>query len=328
MTLVPRFVVACTLQLFACGAETDPPPTTPSWSADFAPLLSGVVDRGRDPSVVALISDGSECSGILVAPDIVLTSRHCLAADPNPCAPTKRDPTRIDVWTGEDLAHGDRVAHGWKIEFPDGCEADAGMLMLDRDIPGIHTSSLRGHGPSMGEHLRAMGFGHHDGPLFRMLRDHAVVPSITPGTFVLDEAPCMGPGGHVAVDETTGEIVGVSTNLAPCGEGDRPIYVRTDAMLGFLRAVLERSGEGARVLKAEAKDAGVPDASSIRKLPKSTPPTKDFGALCEKGTDCAAGVCIAEKAARYCSRTCETNDKCPTGYHCVTIGARKACMRS
>jgi hypothetical protein len=329
MHLVHRLVFVCSVHaVVACGAEIEAPSPSPSWSADFAPILSGVADRGRDPSIVALVSDGSECSGILVAPDIVLTARHCLAADPNPCRPTKREPKRIDVWTGEDLAHGELVAHGWQIEFPEGCEADAGMLMLDRDVPGIHTSSLRGHGPAKGEHLRAIGFGHRDGPLFRMLRDHAVVPGTTPSTFVLDEMPCIGTGGQIAVDESSGEIVGVSTNFAPCGEGNRPIYVRTDAMLGFLRSVLQRSGEAVRVQKAQAKDAGVPDASSIRKLPKSSTPPKDFGSLCEKGTDCAAGVCIAEKAGRYCSRTCATNDKCPSGYHCVTMGSRKACMRS
>ncbi|MCZ4317364.1 hypothetical protein O4H66_28535, partial [Comamonadaceae bacterium G21597-S1] len=79
---------------------------------------------------------------------------------------------------------------------------------------------------------------------------------------------CMGAGGHVAIDEDTGEIVGVQSNLAPCESGKKPIYVRTDALLGFVHGTLAASGEAARAEKAAAKDAGVPDASSIRRLPK------------------------------------------------------------
>jgi hypothetical protein len=292
-------------------------------------VLAGVADRGRDPSVVALVSDGGECSGVLVAPDIVLTARHCLAADPNRCAPRAREASRVDVWTGEDLEHAVLVGHGWRIVLPEGCEADVGMMLLDGDVPGIHTSSFRAHGPAKGERLRAIGFGRRDGPLLRLLRDHAPVMGSTSRTFTLDEAPCLGTGGHIAVDEDTGEIVGVSSNLNPCGEGDRPIYVRTDALLGLIHSVLSQSGEAARVQKAQAKDAGVPDASSIRKLPKSTAPTKDFGGACDKGADCAAGVCITERAGRYCSRTCDANDRCPYGYRCTLMGsARRACMRT
>lgn len=330
MHLVPRLIIACTLHAVACAAEADPLPQAPNYSADFAPLVAGVADRGRDPSIVALVSDGGECSGVLVAPDIVLTARHCLAADPNRCAPRAREPSRVDVWTGEDLEHAELVGHGWRIVFPEeGCDADVGMMLLDRDVPGIHTSSFRGNGPADGERLRAVGFGHRDGPLFRLLRDHVSVTATTARTFTLDEAPCTGAGGHIAMGENTGEIVGVSSNLNPCGDGDRPIYARTDALLGFIHAVLVRSGEAVRVQKAEAKDAGVPDASSARKLPKSTVPAKDFGSACDKGADCAAGVCVTERSGRYCSRACDVNDRCPTGYHCVVMGsARKACMRT
>ena len=55
MHLVPRLIIVCTLHAVACAAEADPPPSImPPYSADYAPVLSGVSDRGRDSSIVAL----------------------------------------------------------------------------------------------------------------------------------------------------------------------------------------------------------------------------------------------------------------------------------
>lgn len=324
-----RFIVACSLHAaVACAGQKDPPgnQAPPPYSADFAPVLEGAPDRGRDPSVVALSAGGQDtCSAILVAPDIALTSRHCVA---DGCA--TRDPRTLDVWNGEDLEHASLAGHGLRVLTPEDCDADLAMVILDREIPGIHTSSFRRHGPSEGEHVRTVGFGRKpiESPSARLLRDHAVVRTTTGKLFTVGERPCIGPGGHVALDEDSGEIVGIASDLTDCKTSDPPIYVRVDAYFSFIDDALAHSGEAARIEKAAAKDAGLPDAWAPKKLPKSERPDKDFGSSCNQGSDCAAGVCVAEKASRYCSRSCSQTDRCPYGYRCVAVDAeRKACIR-
>lgn len=317
MTLSARLLFACAAHALACAADPGPAAGAPAVRADVAAPLAGAADRGRDPSVVALGAGGADCTGVLVAPDVVLTSPACVAAPPS----------SLDVWTGEDLTHAELVGHGFRVLVPgDGCASLAAVL-LDGDVPGIHTSSIRQHGPATGERVRAVGFASRAGETARVLRDHVPVLGATGDAFSVDEAPCLGVG-HAAIDEDTGEIVGVGGAPASCGAEDRPTYARTDACLDFLAAALARSGEAARVRAAEAKDAGVPDASKPRRLPKSDKPAKDFGAACDKGADCAAGVCVLERRGRYCSRSCDVSDRCPTGFHCGVVGsAQKACLR-
>lgn len=319
-----RVAVLCALHV-ACAAEKDPSPAPITlYSADFAPDLAGVPDRGRDPSVLALrFGEEETCTGTLVAPDILLTSRACVSKPSPECPAPLRDARTLDVWNGEDLEHASVAGHGLRILVPnETCEADLAMVILDREIPGIHTSSFRRYGPHEGERVRAIGFGDDA----RLLRDHANVRTTSGRLFTVGEHPCIGQG-HVALDEDTGEIVGVLAHFSSCEEP--PIYVRTDAFLSFVEDALLQSGEAARVQKAAMKDASAPDAWTPKKLSKSEKPTKDFGSACDRGTDCAAGVCVTEKSGRYCSRSCDFTDKCPYGWRCVSVDAsRKACIRS
>lgn len=320
---IVRMLFACALHAAVACASADPTPAQQGhglYGVDVTPELRGAADRGRDPAVVALLrEDHVPCTGALVAPDVVLTARSCLAADgADPCDPTRLAPARVlDVWTGEDLDHAALVGHGRDVVAPDaaGCDADVALVLLDGDVPGIHTLSFRAHGPSTGEHLRAVGFA----STAKVLRDHVAINEVAARAFTLGEA-CAGLG-HVALDEDTGEVVGVSS-AAPCEAS--PSYVRADAFTRVIQAALARSGEGELLRKLAAKDAGADAAVKARKLSKSERPDKDLGAACATGEDCAAGACARVRAGRYCVRRCGLNDRCPTAWRCVNAEDERA----
>ena len=267
--------------------------------------------------MVALVGeDGAPCTGALVAPDVVLTARSCLAATgSDPCDPLLARAASFDVWTGEDLDHAALVGHGRDVVAPQaaGCGADLALVLLDRDVPGIHTLSFRAHGPSPGEHVRAVGHVERDGKAFR---DHAAVTGVDPTTFLVAEAPCLGRG-HVAVDEDTGEVLGVEAAAESC-ESAAP-YVRADAFFAIVQGALARSGEGEALRKLAARDAGADAAVKARKLSKSERPPKDLGEACASAAECAAGVCARVRTGRYCSRPCALTDRCATGWRCTSV---------
>jgi hypothetical protein len=326
---ITRLVFACVLHAFVACASRDgdvPSGTTAPYGVDLAPELRGAPDRGRDPAIVALVgADNVEpCTGALVAPDIVLTARSCLGTaargGADPCTGSLAPPSSFDVWTGEDLEHASLVGHGRDVVIPkdpnvSGCDVDVALVLLDRDVPGIHTLSFRAHGPSPGEHVRAAG---HVADTGKMLRDHVTVLDVMETTFTMAEAPCLGRG-HVVVDEDTGEVLGVGAASTACASTDPAAYVRTDAFFATIAAALARSGEGEALRKLQAKDAGADASVTARKLSKSERPTKDLGASCASGTECAAGVCARVRAGRYCARRCSVTDRCPTGWRCTSV---------
>lgn len=321
---IVRLVFACALHIAVACASRDgdvPAPASAPYGVDVAPALRGAPDRGRDPAVVALVGAGRlPCAGALVAPDIVLTARTCMALEQGAeCAPALAPPASFDVWTGEDLDHASLVGHGRVVLAPEaaGCDADLAFVLLDRDVPGIHTLSFRQHGPAPGEHVRTVGYAaRDDATMGKTLRDHVAVGEVRNAAFDAVEVPCLGRG-HVALDQDTGEVIGIAAASSSCADTDPATYVRTDAFFALVQAALARSGEGEALRKLQARDAGIDAAVSPRKLPKSERPDKDLGAPCASGVDCAAGSCARVRAGRYCGRGCATTDRCPTGWRCV-----------
>jgi hypothetical protein len=325
-----RSLVSCLVVLAfflaACGGDVEAAPSRrPVLEADVRTPHGGVPDRGRDPAVVAVRAGGTTCGGTLVAPDVVLTARRCVVVngDLEACdAPVLRSPEAVEVLSGEDLAHVDTVARGIHVAAPRGagCESDVALVLLDRDVP-VPTASFRRHGVAVGDRIRTVGFSfrEEEGTHARTLRDHVPVTELAAGWFVADEAPCVTGAGAVAVDERTGEVVGVYSHATgACDDPtSRAVYVRTDAWLELVDRVLVRSGEHRWVVAGEEP----PEDRKPRKLPKSKKPSLDLGGGCEAGTDCAAAVCVRDAGRRYCSRTCSAKDHCPSKWRCVAVAS-------
>ena len=314
-------------------------------SVDAVEIVRGVKDRGRNPAVIALaIGDTGLCTGTLIAPDVVLTARHCVSRTTEsvecpargPQILGERDPSTLTVLVGDDASTATAVARGRQVIAPDSdalCGDDIALLMLDRKVRGIEPIDVRLHGIARGDHVRAVGFGKRgdtDPAGTKLLRDHVKVEEVSAREFVVGEATCQGDSGGPALDETTGQIVGVVSRGGPSCDGPdaHNIYTRADAFIALVNEALSRSG----VLVPD-RDAGAAGGTGTIADAGATGPTKkpskgtDMGGACQSASDCSAGVCVEDKARQYCSRPCGPNDRCPAHFHCTkTDPTRSVCI--
>lgn len=203
------------------------------------------------------------CSGALVAPNLVLTARHCVSravtATPS-CDARGRshngdhlaedvDPQSIAIYTGSHVRPDVDVpvARAVRTLHPTGqvlCDSDVAFLVLDRAIPNATILSMRLHAPvEAGDMVVPVGFG--GGPLnivgHKVARSKSTVlatgPSanaatgavLGPREFEVDRATCRGDSGGPAIDVMTGEIVGVVSRGGSCSAHGNHVYTRVDA---------------------------------------------------------------------------------------------------
>jgi hypothetical protein len=337
---VPALFISLATTLVACSSSPPAADAVPKDEvhAERTETVRGVPDRGNNPAVVALVVDDSTiCTGALIAARVVLTARHCVSrlVDDFVCPATgkqvsaERPPASIDLWVGDDLQRAELRAHGQDLVVPHGvslCNADIALVVLDQPIADIEPLEIRSLGAARGDMLRTVGFGRvtNDGPLgTKLVREHVKVDATTQWELVVGEAGCQGDTGGPALDERTGELVGVlSRGGSSCdGSDGGRVYTRADAYLALIDEALRLA---ANPVKVDTLDAGVPDADSGKKKDASTGKKKegkktpvDMGADCKRADDCAAGVCVSAHGKQYCSRTCGPNDRCPTHYHCT-----------
>jgi len=343
-------LAASALGLVACSSGIDPSSHAAPADAldasggvevDTTEIVSGVADRGRDPAVVAVDIGGEGlCSGTLVAPRVVVTARHCVSetSESVACPPDgkqidgNRSPKSLGILVGDDAQSAELVAQGKAVVVPNSeylCDHDIAAIVLDRDVTGIPFVKVSKTGAVKGHFVRAVGFGKtgDDGEAGeKLLREHVKILDVSAAELEVGEATCNGDSGGPALDETSGELIGVVSRGGPSCEGAdvHNIYTRADVFASLIASAEQKATDG----DADA-DAGVysPPTKSDAGATSSSKPGSDMGAPCSKGADCSTGVCVKNGSSTYCSRTCGTGDRCPDGYHCTAVnGGQKVCI--
>jgi trypsin len=261
-------LVAALLAATGCGdASTDEQPVVADVSTGADPtIFGGARDDDRDSSsgVVAVrVGSGGSfelCTGALIAPNVVLSARHCVtknegtavSCDENGQSANGKhvvadeDPATIGVFVGAAPNFGTKPhAVGRAVVAPKSdylCDADIALIVLDREVVGVEPMPVRVRAPvDSGELIRSVGYGQNDsrvpiGTRFRkddvqvLAMGKGVSPSKTPlgpHEFEVGRSICQGDSGGPAVSERTGAVVGVVSRGGSCSDDYGHIYTTT-----------------------------------------------------------------------------------------------------
>lgn len=342
--------------LVACSSA--PEPTAES----RARIIHGV-DSTADQNAVVLIfiKDWDEfCSGTLLAPNLVLTARHCVSrtqmvsfgcdaqghvlgvsgAQVQADYPVGDLEVFVGLWRA-DPSYAPPSAIGTKV-FHDSstnlCGHDVSLILLDRDIANAPIAPVRlDDSVTVGETLTAVGWGVTEkelAPTVRKQRANVKIVAVGPDTgggavqptppndFRVGESICAGDSGGPALDSQTGAVVGVTSRG---GNGQAPnMNDPSVECIGATNFYTQTSAYKDLILAAFAEaghDPWVEGGPDPRKA--------KFGEPCATGGDCRSAICATYKQAPpFCSQDCSSDPtSCPSGYDCKDPGdGSKACL--
>lgn len=194
--------------------------------------LRGETDS-EHPGVVGVAGQGTTCTGSLIAQNLVVTARHCIADLPGSyvqCGVTLFGdpdvPCDVLVTTDQAMGYGSTWRGAVEVLVPeessDPCGYDIALLIVDGNIDDVAPMVPRiDHQSIVGEVFTAAGYGERaenmSGSGTRWFRDGLEVrcaypqwcgPSIANGEFVADAGICRGDSDGPAVD-SLGRVFGV-----------------------------------------------------------------------------------------------------------------------
>ncbi len=274
-------------------------------------------DDGRGGSNVVALRVGSGgtfdlCSGAVIAPNIVLTARHCVArtvSDAISCDEEGRsasgpqvdgnfEPKDIAVFVGATPSFSKTPSALVKtIVAPEGdalCDSDIALVVLDRDLEGVTPFAVRFSAQArLGEEIRAVGYGKNDaktpmGTRFRrenvpvLAIGKGISPSKTrlgPREFEVGKSICEGDSGGPAISELTGAIIGVVSRGGPCGDDFGHVYTSTSGFEDLFDRAFTAAG-GRPIIEANTPPADIvaaPKASASSEQAPSEPAAPKAG---------------------------------------------------
>jgi hypothetical protein len=265
----------------ACGQAAD----DSAFGSLQQAVVNGEVSTDADDSAVYILTrpaegDAVNCTGTVVAPNLVATALHCVThstlgfftcePDGSLTATDTSDgtigpllrPEEVGVYVGPTIIGAQAVAHGSRLlgtGSPQICRGDLAFIVLDTELD-VPVSPVRiSYGVEPGDFVRVLGYGETEtyGDSGRHVRSGRRVidvgplsedqPSITaaPRTFVVNEGPCHGDSGGPAFAEDTGALVGVYSLAAgdSCtGVGVRNVYTHLSTYSSFVLDAFAAAG--------------------------------------------------------------------------------------
>lgn len=308
-------VLGIVLFALSCAAGEDEGP--PSVATAAAAIVGGAASPASENAVVLVRNVRGECTGTLVAPNLVATARHCVAPANLAMRCNERgetlsggepgadyEPSKIAIYIGNSLSRGstmDPAAVGRRIVHdgaPRLCDHDLAFLVLSNDVSAPTAKVRLREPPAVGETFRAIGWGIAEAstvPNERVSRGGVRITGVGPdrttttGPHELSatEGICDGDSGGPALSEKDGALLGVVTrggsprvaNLAP------PEACRGD---DIVNVYVSLSAHAATVQEA-FRAAGQP-------VPEGPPSDPCASTRCASGTTCVVNAGTASCA--------------------------------
>lgn len=228
------------VSLAACTVAPSSEPTSTRSDA----IIAGRPSGADQDAVVLLFHAGAghqTCTATMIAPNLLVTARHCVGAIDASGAVVDWEPGDLRVFVGNDAFATLRddetkyaavgrtiIAAESRSLYP-----DVALLVLDRDLATPVAALRIDGGTTIGERLDVVGFGldesgtRPDGRRQRTgLEVYAIGPGrsrigepLAKGELVFGEAACSGDSGGPAFSSTTGALVGIASRV---GNGTTP----------------------------------------------------------------------------------------------------------
>lgn len=347
-------VLACTLA--ACASD----PAEEQIGSTRGAVIKGKPSTSAQDAVVLLIhydpSNRSfgECTGTLIAPNLVLTARHCVAdTDPYAACDAEGKPlaagvvrrnhkaSTMYVFTGKDRPDFSRgrvepAGTGARIVDDGGknlCNHDIALVVLEEPVADAKIAPIRLEAEvEQGEVLTAVGWGVTERtpqPAVRQQRtgikvtgvgpDKDSFPPIPPNEFQVGESICSGDSGGPAFAES-GAVVGVVSRGGNAQQQDpnNPAASCIGATNLYMKlAPFQEMILGAfELAEAEPWLEGQPDPRLLKP-----------GSACADGSECRSSLCLSDPDQANeltCAQDCSAAD-CPEGQVCAVEGDVSVC---
>lgn len=327
------------LMLAACGAPASPDPSGESASSSAEAIINGKSSDASQDAVVLIANTkvGFECTGTLLAPNLVLTARHCVSKTPGTSftcdakgvgtagADVTTDYTASDFVIATGIGGRTLGAHGRKILHDDGtvlCNHDLALILLDRAITNAKLVPVRlDSPPAQGETFTAIGWGVTTSDSLPVVRQQRLsVPIVHVGPydvkndpvqlasaeFAVGEASCEGDSGGPAISSTTGAILGVVSRGGNFTDPD-PQHPSASCV-GASTTNVYTSVAGFKDLILEAYS----EAGQDPWLEGEADPRKaKVGEACATDDGCRSGRCLESACVQDCATAA-----CPDGSSC------------
>lgn len=258
--------IALAISCGSCAAVSEPQGTS------RAAVIGGKISEATDDAVVLLRTDraggASVCSGSLLAPNLVLTARHCIVAeypaDDIHCNPdgtldlpsggqlgAAAPASDVSLFIGGDVKPegvfpgGEPAAVGAQIfttTWPAVCRDDVALLVLDRALEQATLTLDLTAQVTPSQPVSVVGYGATETSetdakySLRHRRDGVRVKYVgtLPDTFVLPRSVCKGDSGGPALHATTGAVLGVFSMGFP---GDDAAACSSETALNYFAQV-------------------------------------------------------------------------------------------
>jgi secreted trypsin-like serine protease len=238
-----RFAGIALLGLALCScSEAESPPEADGTTRSA--IIAGTVSTSDQDAVVLLYRANRDqtCTGTMVAPNLVVTARHCVSDTNTNAQVVDAEPSDIRVYVGRtalvslarNADHPATVGRELFVASSRSLYPDIAFVVLEASLKTpLANIRLDSPGVQVGESLRVIGYGIDETgtrPVWRMQRSDLVVYAVGPGRsrvgeplaageLVFGEAACSGDSGGPAFSTATGELVAIASRV---GNGTTP----------------------------------------------------------------------------------------------------------
>jgi len=336
LSRVRRSVLAVALLGAACGS---PDPGSEPVGVGSAAILSGSLSPPSQNFAVAVNSPmGEACTGVLVAPDIVLIAQHCVTvggieAGTNDIADCQLSSTPLDlsqvptITVGPSVVSPIDIVAVTKIFVNEGntdCFRDIAALGLERPVTSVQLMPLLLEGSvPQGTEITVVGYGNTSmttAPSVRQQASGKILISLVGGAAPAPDKVNVPIPQHwlaASIEECYGDsgapqgaVIGISDQIVsdkttdgttPCADSIA-LASPISSVAPFITQVFQAMG----------------------RMPWSYPrpaPPADVGGVCSQSNECNSDYCVLLSGSQgVCSSVCKKASDCPSPTTCTTSG--------